>query len=88
MQLDRGLDLAQPPHPRERSAESGELRARVGPEVPQPLAQRLACEWVAAHVLVQRLAFPPLAWRLRARHALPHDRLALTPVHDASLPAA
>ena len=50
--------------------------------------QITARERVAAHVLVQRLSLAPVARGLGTRHALLQDRLALTPFHDASLPAA
>jgi hypothetical protein len=88
VQLDRELDRPQPAHPRQRPAERGELRVGGGPEVAQPGWQRRACERISLHVLRQRFPFAPVAWRLRAGHALSQDRLALTPFHDASVPAA
>jgi peptide deformylase len=87
VQSDRDLDRAQPPHPGKRTAQRRELRGRVGPEVAQSPPDRLACERVLAHVFVERLAFSPVARRLRPAHALSHDRLALAPFHAASVPA-
>src|SRR6185436_11425110 len=48
---------------------------------------RLAGERVAFQILLERLALPAVPRRLGARHALPHDRLALTPFHLGSVPA-
>jgi hypothetical protein len=64
------------------------LRMRVGTEVPPALPERFARERVAEHVLRERLALAPVAGRLGTRHALLQDRLALTLIHVASLPAA
>jgi peptide deformylase len=85
--LDGDLDRPQPPHPRERTAERGELCGRVGPEVAQAAPDRCARERVPLEVLGERLALPPVARSLRPGDALPHDRLALAPFHAASVPA-
>jgi hypothetical protein len=84
---DEDLDCAEPPHPGERPTESGELRGGVGPEVPQPPADRLAGERIPFDVLRQRRSFGAVARSLRASHTLPHDRFALSPFHVASLPS-
>ena len=88
VEADGDLDRAQTAHPCKRAAERRELCAGIGSEVPQPAAERLPGERVLLQVLLERLAFPPVAWRLRTRDALTQDRLPLTPFHAASLPAA
>jgi peptide deformylase len=87
VQLDRELDRAQPTHPGERTAERGQLRLRDGAEVTEPAAERLARQWVSLQILLECGALGTVARRLRTGHALPHDRLALTPFHAASVPA-
>ena len=64
-----------------------QLRRRVRPEVP-------AADAAAARPRAGSRAYPPPApplpavtRRLGPGHALPHDRLALTPIHVASVPA-
>ena len=88
VQPNRDLDRPQPAHPRERSAERGELRARVGAEVAESLLQRLAGEWIPLQILLERFARGTVTRGLRPGHALTHDRLPLTPIHAASVPAA
>jgi peptide deformylase len=88
VQLDRDFDRPQATHPRERTAEGGELRSCVRTEVAQPPPERLAGKRVLLHVLVERFTLTPVARRLRTRHALTQNRLALAPFHAASVPAA
>src|SRR5262249_50268528 len=71
-----------------RPAKRRDLRVGVRTEVPHPAAQWPAGERISADVLLQRLALAPVARRLGAGHALLQDRLALTPFHVASVPAA
>src|SRR4029453_5110248 len=85
--LDLQLDRAQPSHPGRWAAEGRNRRARVGPEVPQPLANRRTCSRIAAHVLLERLALPPVRRRPRPCDSLLENCLALTPFHTASVPA-
>ncbi|TML24950.1 MAG: peptide deformylase [Actinobacteria bacterium] len=84
--VDRDLDRAQPPHPRERAAERSERRVRAGPEVPQPPADRLAGHRAVQEVGLERLAFRAVPRCLGPRNALAHDRLPLSPIHAASVP--
>jgi peptide deformylase len=88
VELRRDLDRPEPPHPGERSAERGELRARVGTEVAQAPSEGRACEWIAREVFLECLPLAAVARRLRTADALPQNRLALTPFHPISVPGA
>jgi peptide deformylase len=87
VQPNRDLDRAKPAHPRDRAAQCGQLRGGVRAEVAQPPAKRRTRERISLEVLLERVALGSVPWRLRTGHALPHDRLTLTPFHAASVPA-
>lgn len=86
VELDRDLDRAQAPHPRDRTAQCGELRAGIGTEVAEPPAKRRASKRILLEILLEGASLGAVARGLRTGHALSHDRFALTPFHAASVP--
>ena len=59
MLLGLELDLAQPTHVRERSAERGDVDVDRGTEVPQPPLERLAAERAPLEILLEQRLLQP-----------------------------
>ena len=84
---DLQFDLAEPSHPRKRSADCADGGVCAGSKVaPAPL-ERLAGDRTLDEIGLERLSLETVARRLRSRDSLPHDRFPLASIHGASVPA-
>ena len=75
------VDRAQPPHPDRRPLDRTHRRARVGPEVTQPLPQGLPLDRAAGEVFREDAALAPVTRRLRPDRTLTHDFPGFPGIH-------